>query len=525
MKREASGVLIVSVLFAVCSAGQSPDQRHGGETSPIYRVTVIERTLKAVNYKYRSLPTRVDFRGTVLMPPVKGEALVESKRGRTDVDAKLENLEGPQRFGREYLTYVLWAITPEGRPHNIGEVIPDPWNKAKLHVTTDLQAFGMMVTAEPYAAVRRPSDVVVAENQIRGDTLGTIEQVEAKYELLPRGQYTWHPPNGLEQPTGPKVSMSKYEAMSQVYQAQNAIGIAQTARADQYAPNTLRKAQELLKQAQQMQSTHPGSRSVVQIAREASQTAEDARAISERREHEEKLANARLDASQAHAAKTQSEAAALRAQAETDVARQQANAERAAREQAELEAANARQRAAQAEATAAVAAADRAQADARFSLDQQKQRDAARRSEVRMRLLEQLNGAISTRDTPRGLVATIPDTGFTGSVLRGGASEQIMRIAAIAKAYPGLKIEVEGHSDTTVTEGLSWKRAEAVRNALVASGVPGVAAARGLGATRPLTYNGTASGRQENRRVEIVISGDAIGTLPFWDRTYSLTLR
>jgi outer membrane protein OmpA-like peptidoglycan-associated protein len=215
----------------------------------------------------------------------------------------------------------------------------------------------------------------------------------------------------------------------------------------------------------------------------------------------------------------------LRAQAETDVARQQANAERAAREQAELDAAAARQRAAQAEATAAVAAADRAQANARLSLDQQKQRDAARRSEFRMRLLEQLNGAISTRDTPRGLVATIPDTGFTGPTLRGAASEQIMRIGAIVKAYPALKVEVEGHTDTAATEGLSWKRADAVRNALVSSGVTGIAAARGLGATHPLTYNGTASGRQENRRVEIVISGDAIGTLPFWDRTYSLSLR
>jgi len=175
MKREAIVGLIVSVLFAVCSAGQSTDKKYGSGTTPIYRVTVVERSLKAINYKYRSLPTRVDFRGTVLMPAAKGEALVESKRGRTEIDAKLANIAEPQRFGREYLTYVLWAITPEGRPHNLGEIMPDSLNKAKVSVTTDLQAFGLIVTAEPYSAVRRPSDVVVAENMVRDDTVGKIE--------------------------------------------------------------------------------------------------------------------------------------------------------------------------------------------------------------------------------------------------------------------------------------------------------------------------------------------------------------
>ena len=398
--------------------------------------------------------------------------------------------------------------------------MPDGFDKAKLSVTTDLQAFGLMVTAEPYSAVRRPSDVVVAENQVRADTIGKIEQVDAKYELMPRGQYTWHTPNGQAVATGPKVSMSKYEAVSEVYQAQNAIGIAQSARADQYAPNTFQKAQQLLNEAQRLQDSRADSRSVVQIAREASQTAEDARAIAERREHEEKLTSAREEAALAHQARTKSEAATLRAQAEADVARQQADAERAARERAESEAAIARQRATQAEA---VIAADRAQADVRVLQDQQKKQETARRTEFRMRLLEQLNGAINTRDTPRGLVATISDAGFNGALLRGSAAEQVTRIAAIVKVYPGLKVEVEGHSDSASTESLSWKRAEAVRNSLIASGLN--ATARGLGATRPLTYNGTANGRLENRRVEIVISGDAMGTLPFWDRTYSLTSR
>jgi len=265
MKREATLGLTVLVLFALRSVGQTSDQR--SETSRIYRVTVIERSLKAINYEYRSLPTNVDFRGTVLMPMVKGGAVVESKRGRTEIDAKLGNMEPPQRFGREYLTYVLWAITPEGRPHNIGEIVPDGSNRAKLRVTTDLQAFGLMVTAEPYSAVRRPSDVVVAENEVRSDTMGKIEQVEAKYELMPRGQYTWQPPSNLATtvPNSPKVSMDKYEATLQLYQAQNAIGIARVAGAEQYAPNTLLKAQQLLNEAQRLENSHQTRGSFVQV--------------------------------------------------------------------------------------------------------------------------------------------------------------------------------------------------------------------------------------------------------------------
>lgn len=167
--------IISGVLLGLCSFlswGQNADS----VSIPIYRVTVVQRTVDAVNYQYRSGPTKIDFRGTVLLPKAHGDATVESRRGRTEIDAKLDNVEESQRFGNEYLTYVLWAITPEGRPHNLGEVVPGPSNKAKLRVTTDLQAFGLIVTAEPLAAVRQPSDVVVIENLVRSDTVGKSSQ-------------------------------------------------------------------------------------------------------------------------------------------------------------------------------------------------------------------------------------------------------------------------------------------------------------------------------------------------------------
>src|SRR6516165_7576573 len=152
------------------------------QTVPLYRVTVVQRQVNSVNYQYRSGPTKVDLRGTVLMPHAGGDATVESKRGRTEITAKVHHVVAPGRFGQEYLTYVLWAITPEGSPHNLGEIVPNSSDNASVTVTTDLQAFGLIVTAEPYSAVRQPGDVVVLENEIRPDTIGHVGPVQAKAE-------------------------------------------------------------------------------------------------------------------------------------------------------------------------------------------------------------------------------------------------------------------------------------------------------------------------------------------------------
>jgi outer membrane protein OmpA-like peptidoglycan-associated protein len=482
--------------------------------APIYRITVTERTVKAINYQYRSGPTRIDFRGTVLMPQAKGDATVESKQGRCEIDAHFENILAPERFGREYLTYVLWALTPDGRPHNIGEVIANSANKASLRVTTDYQAFAMIVTAEPYSAVRTPSDVVVLENEVRPDTLGKIEEVEARYELLPRGQYSWQVPNQLATSVeeAPKVSMRKYEELLELYQAQNAVGIARSANAQQYAPNTFSKAEHLLTQAQQLEASKGDSGRVIQFAREAAQTAEDARLITDRRRREEEIAQAQADLAAARQQQAAANAELERAKAEAESAKAQADAERAARQRAE------------AEAAAAKAAQLQAEVRARLQSVPAPKDPRQEQAGTRMRLLEQLNGLLPTRDTPRGLVATVPNSAFAGADVREAESDQIARIAAMIAATPGLRVEVEGHTAEPAADGLAWKRADAVREILIAHGVsPNAVTSRGLGNTRPLTSNATAAGREENQRVEIVISGDPIGNIPFWDRTYPLT--
>ena len=330
----------------IAPAQEVTPQRSG---VPIYNVTVIERSTKAVNYQYRSGPTVVDLRGTVLMSEAKGTATVESKRGRTEIEIAVDKLAPPTRFGREYLTYTLWAITPEGAPRNIGEVIPNGSDKARLRVTTDLQAFGLIVTAEPYSAARQPSDVVVLENEIRPDTVGQIKPIQAKYELMPRGHYTYDVADKLKSEVAgaPKVSMDRYEAMLQLYEAQNAAGIARAANAEQYAPQTFGKAQELLAEAQRLQDSKAASSLIVQAAREAAQTAEDARQIAEKRKQEEKVETLAAETAKAHSARAQAEGEAQRARIDAEAARAEANAERTARERAEADAAVARSQAAQ----------------------------------------------------------------------------------------------------------------------------------------------------------------------------------
>lgn len=509
-----------AVLFSTfCAVGQEVTPSRA--EVPIYRVTVVERTTKAVNYQYRSGPTMIDFRGTVLMPEAKGEATVESKRGRTEVDVKVENVAPATRFGREYLTYTLWAITPEGAPHNIGEVIPNGSNKARLRITTDLQAFGMIITAEPFSSARRPSDVVVMENQVRADTIGMTKEIEAKYELMPRGHYTWDVANKFnpELANMPKVSMDQYEAILQVYEAQNAIGIAGAANAEQYAPQTYNRAQQLLADAQRLQSSKAQTSLIVQVAREAAQTAEDARAIADKRRQEDRITTAEAAATTARDAQVRAEGEAQRLRSEADAARSQIEAERDARARAEADAADARQRAATAAAVAATPPPP-PQAPTTQPVD------GSQKTETRMRLLEQLNGVLAVRDTPRGLVATVSDSSFNGSQLRGAAANQLARLVTVLSPYQNLRVVVEGHSDGPATQSQSAMRSESVRQMLVGDGLrPDQMSAVSLGDSRPLVSNNSPAGKEQNRRVEIVISGDPIGTVPYWDRTYSLMTR
>jgi outer membrane protein OmpA-like peptidoglycan-associated protein len=528
-------------------ANRTPLQIQRDGENPLYKlvVNVVERTTKAINYRHHSGATKVDFRGTALLPDARGEAKVESKKGYIEIEVEFDDLQSATRFGPEYLTYVMWAITPEGRATNLGEPILNG-TKSKLNVTTELQAFGLIVTAEPYFAVSQPSDVVVMENFVRKDTVGKIEEISAKFELLQRGQYTINAPPADLKP----IPLDKKTPLD-LYEARNAVRIARWVGADKDAPESFEKAEKLLQQAEAYKARKAGTKPIAMTAREAAQTAEDARLIALKRQDEQRIALERQAAADREAqAKAQAERA--KAQAEEDARRraqaeaeQRLETERRARAEAERTAAQAiaeaareralrdqaaaeqaRQAAARAEAERAAAQAMAEAEKARASNEQaaaEQARQAAARAEaekleLRTQLIQQLNLILDTRETARGLVINISDVLFDIGqyTLKPLAREKLARVSGIVLAHPGLRLEAEGHTDSIGSDDfnqqLSEKRAMTVRDFLAQQGIPIMSlSARGYGKTMPIAPNDTAAGRQLNRRVELVVAGDVIG--------------
>ncbi len=506
--------LAVSALLCALPIARAESQARSevqqGQSVPVYRITVVARTTKAINYRHRSGATTIDFRGTPLLPQARGEAKVESKQGYIEIEVEFDDLQPASRYGPEFLTYVMWAVTPEGRATNLGEVLLNG-TKSKLNVTTELQAFGLIVTAEPYFAVTQPSDVVVMENVVRRGTVGKIEEIDAKYELLQRGQYVLNvDPRQLQpMPLDPRIPLELYEA-------RNAVRIARWAGGDRYGSESFRKAEQLLQQAEDYQSRRAGKKPVVMTAREAAQTAEDARLIALKRKEEERLANERRVAAEREArAKAEAEAETRRRQqAEVE---QRAEADRRARAEAERARAEGEQRAAQAQAERARLAAEKSRREAEEA-DRKRQQAEREQAEMRARLVQQLNMILETRETARGLIVNMSDVLFdTGKyTLRPLAREKLAKISGIVLAHPGLHLEVEGHTDSVGTEEfnqqLSEKRAASVRDYLAQQGLPATSVvARGFGEAQPIDTNDTSAGRQRNRRVEIVVSGEVIG--------------
>src|SRR5579862_5283288 len=359
--KKFAGLICVTLLVTFAVAQQENPPVEPMDQTPLFRVTVVSRTTKAVNYRHRGGSTTVDIRGTSLMPEIKGKAKVDSKAGRLQINVDLSKMGKPGSLGPQYLTYVLWAITPEGRANNLGEIVPDSNGKSSLDVTTDLQAFGLIVTAEPYFAVTRPSNEIVAENIIRQETKGFEEAIDAKFDMLEGGQYTIDMP-ASQLPSAmadPKVPLTLLEA-------RNAVAIAKAAGAQQYAPDSLQKAEVYLQRAEDYLQRKQGKTPIGTAARGATQMAEDARVLTLRRKEQERLdaeKRAREEArekAEADARAAQDQAAQAQAQAGED-ARRRAEAERAQADAERQQAALlAQQQQAQAEADAARLAAENA---------------------------------------------------------------------------------------------------------------------------------------------------------------------
>ena len=597
----ASIAILAPTSRAAGAQQASPEAARRADRKSMYQEVLVDRTVKAVKYAHRSGSTKINFEGSDLMTSAKGEAKVDSHRGAMEIKVEFWNLQKPTTFGAEYLTYVMWAISPEGRAVNLGEVLVGENDRSKLDVTTDLQAFAMVVTAEPYYAVRRPSNVVVLENSIRPDTEGAIEVVDAKYELIDRGGYI---------PTGYKFDPVVLNAKLplEFFEARNALRIAQSAGAETYAASSYTNAAGQMTQADDMAILkHVDRKRLSSTSRMVVQTAEDAREISvkrideeraeaERTENANRVASANAgernaEANTADAVRARANAEGMtrdaqdsarlsaagqeRAERDNATAQQQkldaqadSDRNRAAANDANLANADARQHQRDAEADSAnsrmaansanLATADAQQhqrdaeadsANSRLSANnanlatadaQQHQRDAEAdsansrmaaansdqqfqqavrdREELRARLLIQFNTILETRDTARGLVVNMSDVLFDSAkfTLRPAAREKLAKISGIVLAYPTLALAIEGNTDSvggdSYNQQLSENRADSVRDYLAKEGIPAASmSAHGFGRTQPVASNDTAEGRQQNRRVELVVSGEVIG--------------
>jgi len=468
-------------------SASAPQQPGGGE--PIYKIEVVGREIPAINYFHRSHATRIGFQGTSLLPAASGQAKVQAQAGRTVIDASFEHLTPANSFGPEYLTYVLWAITPEGRPVNLGEILPTgSKDKNEITVTTDLQSFGLIVTAEPYYAVTMPSDLVVLQNfALNNKTEGVIEQVNAHYSLLPRGAY--------EQTAGRHTVLHPVtrneRSPLELYEAVNAVQIAEAGGADKYAADSMATAKTALRNAQDL-DMHKGDRKqTITYAREAVQAAEDARIITIRK------------------LKAEDEAAALKARQDAEA--QEALAQQQAQQAQQIAQQQAEQRA---EAERNAEAARQAQADA----ERARQQAAQQTEQMRERLRQQLSAVLQTRETARGLIMNMSDVlfDFNKYTLKPDAREKLAKISGILLAYPGLKLQVEGYTDNVgsdeYNQKLSEQRAEGVKDYLVSQGVAeNAVSSQGYGKSNPVADNSTSAGRAQNRRVQLVVSGAAIG--------------
>ena len=454
---------------------------------------LVSKSVKAVGYRVGGWSTKVDLKGTELMSEATGEARVEAKQGKTNIEVSIKDLEQPTRFGAEFLTYVLWVITPDGRTGNTGEILLNKNGEGKLSATTPAQTFSMIVTAEPYFAVRIPSEIVVLENDTRKNTKGQIFPTN-DFKLMKRAQY--------EKLGNPLAMTPDVERVPlQVYEARNAVEIAKSRGADKDAPEIFQKASASLQMTENGLNTRADKKDIMSSARQAVQFAEDARALAAQRQDQARIA-------------AEKEAAANKAKAEAE-----AKAAEEAKRQAELAAAKQAQMKAEADAAAIRA---KAEADALKAKEEAARAEAERAQKaaanLRAQLLEQFNRILETRDTPRGLVVNMGDVLFDFGKydLRPEAREKLAKLSGIILGHPGLELAVEGHTDNVGSEELNQKlsenRAETVRAYLIQQGLAEASVtSRGFGETSPVADNSTSEGRQRNRRVEIVVSGELIG--------------
>jgi len=514
-----AGLLLVPLAIA---RPQAEAQKKPELVQAIKAITGTRESL-AITYP-EGVTLTLKFQGTQRLPFATGEAKVERKRGTTEIEIELDELKPASLFGGDYNTYVLWTVSPEGLTDNAGEFIVRG-NRSKLNVTTKLSTFGMFITAEPHYLVSYPSRFVVMENTRPTHRLGgVVSTSQIKYREA-EGIYNF------EKETLAKSAEAKSEVRTDIAQARTAVQLAERAGAAKFAADELNRAKEQLIKAEQGQAAGTGvgtqmiqGKEIVRLAVEAQKLAEErtfqAALDAERQANADEAARLErnIQEAQTEAEKARLLAEQRRMQFEMEERARRASEEAQARAEREAQAATIAKL--QAEAAAARAAADaeasrmaKAQADAN-ALAAQLQAEAAKRQaeEASNKMQAALSKVVETRRTARGLILNLPDIlfEFGKADLKPETREVLAKVSGILMVASGYHLSIEGHTDNVgsdeFNQKLSEARAQSVLDYLFRAGVaPEIMSKVGFGESQPRSPNDTAKGRQENRRVEIVI--------------------
>ena len=484
----------------------------------------ITEGLSALAISYPEGPTiSVKFKGTERLPKSSGEAKVERKKGRTEIEIELDEMKPATYFGGDYATYVLWIVSPEGQVDNIGEFILQG-NRSKLHVSTPQQTFGMFITAEPHFLTHTPSRFVVMENtrptnHLTGRMLDVSTIKYRGYE----GMYNYRRETLVGEPE------AKGEIRSDVRQAMVAVKLAERAGAAEYAPEELAKARAALNRTleaseanfdpkQLMVLGHETVRLAVAAQDKAEEQAFQASLNRERQARAQEISSLKLSIE-----KTENEAERARLlaqQKDMEAAIEKAarrDAQARAEEAARLAAEEARKRE-EAERKADVLSKEKNAAETKAQLSQaEAERVKRERDEAYARMRSALSVIVETRETARGLIVSLPDILFDvdKATLKAQSKEILSKVCGILQVAGNYDLSIEGHTDSTGSDEhnqkLSERRAQAVYDYLAGCGLKSSSMmSKGFGKTQPIASNDTAEGRQKNRRVEIVIQ-DAQG--------------
>jgi len=397
----------------------------------------------------------------------------------TEIEVELDEMKPAALFGGDYNTYVLWAVSPEGHVDNLGEFILRG-NRSKLNVSTTLETFGLFVSAEPHFLVERPSRFVVLENSAPTRDIGPLKVSNLNYRGF-EGLYNFN------NETLANLPESQGEMRTHLEAARTSVELAERAGAEEYAPEELAKAREALRRAES--GAQLGNSNQMLLGHEVVRLALDAEKLAQRRSFQAALENERQEnareisdlESRYRTARTEAERAALKAQ-QNEL---QARMESESRERAQLEAQEAARRAEQL---------------------------AAEKQQAEDRLRDALSQVAEVRSTARGLIVSLPDIlfEFDQATLTPQAREILAKLAGIFQVSPRYFLSIEGHTDSIGSEEynmkLSMQRAESVEEYLVSQGIPeSLVSSQGFGKGQPIASNDTAEGRQQNRRVEIVV--------------------